>query len=271
MSRRVEPYLHGLAGRPSRLLIGPTSVRWGWAIRLLGRAGSHPRMDLLRRLEGAGRPPDQLAFKLEQLAWGAGAFAAVVVASVLGAIAGMSSSPVSSGLVGAIAGTAGFLGRDWFLSKEVDRRVERMRDELPTAIDHMTLALLAGEAIPAAFARVAGTARGVVGEEFDRVAGDMRSGIGVLESLDAFRQRVPDAAVARFVDAMCAAVERGTSLSDVLRAQADDVRDAHRRRLLEMGGRREVWMLIPIVFLIMPVIVLFALYPGLVSLDLLVR
>lgn len=32
----------------------------------------------------------------------------------------------------------------------------------------------------------------------------------------------------------------------------------------------ELFMLVPIVFLVMPVVVLFALYPGLVSLDLLV-
>ncbi len=40
--------------------------------------------------------------------------------------------------------------------------------------------------------------------------------------------------------------------------------------LLEMGGRREVLMLVPVVFLIMPVVVVFALLPGLVSLELLV-
>jgi len=55
-----------------------------------------------------------------------------------------------------------------------------------------------------------------------------------------------------------------------LRAQADDGREARRRLLLEMGGRREVLMLVPVVFLIMPVVVLFALLPGLVSLELLV-
>jgi tight adherence protein C len=76
--------------------------------------------------------------------------------------------------------------------------------------------------------------------------------------------------MARFVDAVCTGIERGAPLSDVLRAQADDARDARRRQLLELGGQKEVWMLVPVVFLIMPVVVLFALYPGLVSLNLLV-
>jgi tight adherence protein C len=55
-----------------------------------------------------------------------------------------------------------------------------------------------------------------------------------------------------------------------LRGQADDARDARRRHLLELGGKKEVLMLVPVVFLIMPVVVVFALYPGLVTLDLLV-
>jgi tight adherence protein C len=41
------------------------------------------------------------------------------------------------------------------------------------------------------------------------------------------------------------AVERGTPLGDVLRAQAADVREQHKRDLIEAGGRREVLMLVP--------------------------
>jgi len=36
---------------------------------------------------------------------------------------------------------------------------------------------------------------------------------------------------------------------------------------MEDGGRREIAMLFPVVFLILPVTVLFALYPGLISLG----
>jgi tight adherence protein C len=59
------------------------------------------------------------------------------------------------------------------------------------------------------------------------------------------------------------AVERGTPLAEVLRAQAQDVREEGRRRLMEEGGKKEIAMMIPVVFLILPVTVLFALYPGL--------
>jgi tight adherence protein C len=71
-----------------------------------------------------------------------------------------------------------------------------------------------------------------------------------------------------FVDGVVVALERGTPLGDVLRAQAQDARVLSRRRLMEAGGRREIAMMIPVVFLILPVTVLFAVYPGLAVLDL---
>jgi tight adherence protein C len=74
-------------------------------------------------------------------------------------------------------------------------------------------------------------------------------------------------ALARFVDGMAIAVERGTPLADVLRAQAVDVREVRKRALLEAGGRKEIQMMVPVVFLILPVTVLFALFPGLLTLT----
>jgi tight adherence protein C len=46
------------------------------------------------------------------------------------------------------------------------------------------------------------------------------------------------------------------------------VREQSRRRLIEAGARREVSMMIPVVFLVLPVTVLFVVFPGLAVLDL---
>ena len=54
----------------------------------------------------------------------------------------------------------------------------------------------------------------------------------------------------------------------MLRAQAEDVREASRRGLMETGGRKEVVMMVPVVFLILPVTVMFAVFPGLATLRL---
>jgi tight adherence protein C len=62
---------------------------------------------------------------------------------------------------------------------------------------------------------------------------------------------------------MVVAVERGTPLADVLRAQAQDVRESGRRAVMEAGGRKEILMMVPVVFLVLPITVLFAVFPGL--------
>ncbi len=66
--------------------------------------------------------------------------------------------------------------------------------------------------------------------------------------------------------AVAVAVERGSPLAEVLRAQAQDVREGGRRALMESGGRKEVLMMVPVVFLILPVTVLFAVFPSAVVL-----
>ena len=269
LDRRIEPYLHGLAGRPSRLL-RPSSTSRGWLASYLQRSGLVGRPELRRRLEAAGKVPDEVGFRIEQLVWSGVGFALAGLLTTFATASGVAAASPVFGLVAIVSAATGALARDWFLAQETTRRHAALKAELPTAIDHMTLALLAGESIPGAFARVAGSVSGVVAAEFHRVGADIRGGATVIEALESFGNRIPDPAVARFVDALTNAVERGTSLAEVLRAQADDVREARRRQLMEMGGRREVLMLVPVVFLIMPVVVLFALYPGLVSLDLLV-
>ena len=61
---------------------------------------------------------------------------------------------------------------------------------------------------------------------------------------------------------------RGTPLAEILRAQAQDARDEAKRDLLETAGKKEVGMLVPLVFLILPITIVFAIYPGIFVLQL---
>lgn len=268
LADRVEPYLAGLHGRPSRLH-GPTRSA---PPRIVARIAEllPLRDDLAQRLVAAGeeRAPDQ--FRVEQLVWGLGGLSAAIGLVVAAASVGMTVDPFAVAPFALLATATGWAGRDWALTRQVHRRRAVLADELPPAIDLLVLALMAGESVPAAFARISGLLRGPLAAEIDAVLADVRTGSPVVEALEGFALRVDEPAVARFVDALCTGIEKGAPLADVLRAQADDGRDQRRRRLLEMGGRREVWMLVPVVFLIMPVVVVWALFPGLVSLDLLV-
>lgn len=273
VDERVSPYLSGLRGRPSSLLARQPSSRSGLEARaesVLRRFGVTTDRNLLVRLRAAGLDFDAGGFRLEQLVWAitatVAAWSLVASATVAGVTFDLRALPAMS----AVAFAVGFLGRDWWLSRQVETRRAVLQDELPTAIDLMTLSIMAGESVPAALARVATVLTTGIGGEFDKVVADIRAGSSTVEALDDMRRRLPLPGIARLVDALITAIERGAPLADVLRAQADDGRETRRRMLLEMGGRREVLMLVPVVFLILPVVVVFALFPGLVSLDLLV-
>jgi tight adherence protein C len=273
LTGRVTPYLSGLRGRPSTLLARSPTNRNALEQRIegvLARVGISTDRTLVERLESADLKLDASGFRLEQLVWALTAMVATWALVAATTTVGIGFDPRAVPVLSGVALVGGFLARDWWLSRQVEARRAALQEELPTAIDLVTLSIMAGESVPAAFARVGGVMRTGIGGEFQRVVADVRAGAPAVDALDALRRRLPLPGVARFVDALITAIERGAPLADVLRAQADDGREARRRLLIEMGGRREVLMLVPVVFLIMPVVVLFALLPGLVSLELLV-
>lgn len=143
-----------------------------------------------------------------------------------------------------------------------------MSEQLPTVAELLAFAVAAGEAPLAALDRVARTVTGELADEISLLVGQVRGGTPFIPALRSLSDRCPSPTVARFVDGVAVATERGTPLSDVLRAQAADARAAGRRALLESAGRKEVLMLVPVVFFILPVIVVIALFPGIHGLTL---
>jgi tight adherence protein C len=140
--------------------------------------------------------------------------------------------------------------------------------EFPTVADLLALSVAAGEGPMAALDRVTRVARGELARELSRVLAESRTGTPVSQALDALALRTGLPVVARFAEGFSVAIERGTPLADVLHAQAADVREASRRTLIEAGARKEVLMMVPVVFLVLPVTVAFAFWPGVVGLRL---
>jgi tight adherence protein C len=149
-------------------------------------------------------------------------------------------------------------------------RERRLLAEFPAIAELLALAVAAGEGPAAALERVVRTTRGELSKELGRAMAEARVGASLASALDGLARRTTLPALSRFTEGFAVALERGTPLADVLRAQADDVREAGRRALLEAGGRREIAMLVPVVFGILPVTVLFALFPALLGLTVIV-
>lgn len=222
---------------------------------------------LRRRLEQAGRGQTPLDFRAEQVIWGGAGLLAGGFLTVLLAAAGR------TGVVGVLVGTLAcsvlaFLFRDYLLTVQIRKRSARILAEFPSLAEMMALAVGAGESAGGALERVARTAQGELAGEFGRVLAETRSGVPLVAALHNLSNRVQLPPLVRFVDGITVAVERGTPLGDVMRAQAQDVRDLAKRELMETAGKKEIAMMIPLVFGVLPLTVLFAVFPGLALLRL---
>ena len=248
-------------------ILSPLLTRSAAAIeRTLGGSRS-----VERRLVAAGSTSSVEDIRVEQAIWGVvGAFSGVVVAMAC-AMVSSSLSIVAALLLVATGLVTGVLSRDWWLTVVVRRREQAMLAEFPVIAEFLALAVTAGEAPTSALERVCRLCSGELSRELQVALAEMRVGTTLAASLEALAKRTALDPLARFVDGVVIALERGTPLADVLRAQAADVREAGKRALLAAGGRREIAMMVPVVFLILPVTVLFALYPGLVNITLLAR
>jgi tight adherence protein C len=241
LERILAPFVADAADVIERVMGGSVSVR--------------------RRLEQAGRGVALDEFRAEQVVWGAVGLVAGLVLSLL-VTAAKGFRPVPLLVLCLVAAVTGVLLRDRWLSREVTRREERMLAEFPTIAELLALAVAAGEGAVGALERVTRISRGELSRELGRALADARAGASLVQALQGIAARTSLPQLARFVDGVAIAVERGTPLADVLRAQAVDVREAGKRALLEAGGRKEIAMMVPVVFLVLPVTVLFALFPG---------
>ena len=276
LEQRLAPYLRDVApaerrtawsaasplGVIERLLAPAMATGVRWAERISGGPGT-----ARRRLDQLGSPMGVDQFRAQQVVWGAiGAVLGAVTGLALGAGRGVALVPVVGLLL--VGGLLGVLGRDRMLTVQVGRREERMLAEFPTVAELLALSVGAGEGAIGALDRVSRTCSGELSAELRRTLADARTGASLVEALEGMAARTSLQSVARFVDGVAVAVERGTPLGEVLRAQAQDARALSRRRLLEAGGKKEIAMMVPVVFLVLPVTVLFAVYPGLAVLDL---
>jgi len=279
---RLEPYLADTP-QPSRLLDRPTASSAPFTVlrRLFGPAVTDVvnRVDLLiggaasvrRRLAGLGTAMSLVEFRLEQVLWGTGsAFGAAMLIVLVGVARG--SIDVVLVALSALAGfVGGILARDHHLSRQLSRREAAMLSEFPVVADLLALSVVAGESPVDALARVCRLTSGELARDLSRALAAARAGTPITHALTQIAEQTTLEAFSRFLQGIAVAIERGTPLADVLRAQAVDVREIGKRALLEAGGRKEISMMLPVVFLILPVTVLFALFPGLVTLTSMAR
>jgi tight adherence protein C len=238
---------------------------------LFGPAAAMARASLLRwiggeesvalRLRQAGSARTVEGFRAFQLAvTGGGAAAGLAAAAALTAVRPV--APLAWVALAFVVGLVGFSACDLLLSRVARRRLARILEDFPTVAELLALSLSAGEGSHDAIRRVARASSGELGQELRGVVADVSVGVPLADALQRMAKALRIPRLSLFTDAIIGAIERGAPLAEVLRAQAGDARSERKRELLEVAGRKEVLMLVPLIFGLLPLTVLIAVFPG---------
>lgn len=209
----------------------------------------------------AGEPMTVNGFIMMRLIC-AGLFLALPVLLIFGA--GMGITLVSLGLFAAFALVGVMLPGMW-LSSRVSQRQNQIIKSLPDAFDLITTCVEAGLGLDAALARVAEKVEGAFADELTRTLRDIGLGKMRREALRELADRtgVPD--LTTFVNAVIQAEQMGSSVGQVLRVQADQLRVRRRQRAEEQAYKAPVKMIFPLVLCIFPTLFIVILGPAAIT------
>lgn len=261
----IAPYLglakentnqdHKFRSQIRNLLVSGNSAPWASDQRVI------------QELRKSASNQNLVSFRFEQMIFAVGATTLVTLWIFIRLAAGHTLNP----LLGLILILAGFIAgggfRSWTLKETGRKRISNIDAQLPAVLDLLAFAVSAGEPVITAMQRVANTCTGDLSLEIKRLTSGLSVGDNFLESLDRIQKELDSQSVSRSFRAIVMAIERGTPIADVLRAQAMDARNLEARKLMTLAGKKETLMMIPVVFLILPMIVIVALYPGLMALQ----
>lgn len=219
-----------------------------------------------RRLRQADHSLTVAGFRSRQLAWGAaGSSAGLVIALIAWRAASIPS--VAAVVLGVATAIGGLVLPEQLLAGRARARISRITAELPTVLEFLSLTLAAGETVRDSLRRISRLGSGELAREFERVMADVDLGIPLSDALTRCAASLEVAALSRATEQLVMAIERGSPLVDVLRSQAQDSREDAKRLLLEAAGRKEVAMLVPLVFGVLPVTIVFAIFPATLVLE----
>lgn len=147
----------------------------------------------------------------------------------------------------------------------------RIRPKRPSQLDHeltdfiRALSLLVRNGVPilVALAWLAPRVGGRLGVLLSELNREIELGASLEQGLELLEQAAGSALAGELVQKVKVSLERGTPLADQLSQLAASAQAQSAARLLRQAGGNETKMLIPTIFVILPITVLFAIYPSL--------
>ena len=193
-------------------------------------------------------------------------FAAVVGAIAASSVLNLITADLVWTIVGLLGGVlVGFMAPDFYLSSKAGGRGGGILNQLPDALDLLTISVEAGLGFDAAIVKVTEKMKGPLTDEFKRAAGEQRIGKSRQEALRGISERVDVKELKNFISAIIQADQLGVSMSKVLRIQSEQLRMERRQRAEEKAARAPILIMLPTVGCIFPSLFIVILAPAAIS------
>lgn len=157
------------------------------------------------------------------------------------------------------------LGRK--LQAKSSQKISQALLELPEILELLIVSLRSGSGIYQSLQIVAPRSSGELARELTKCLTAVNYGASLTDEIRKIPKTLAHPQFDEFANKIVMSLIRGTPLAKMLEDQASSARSEIRNQLLRQAGRNETRMLVPLVFLILPVIVLFAIYPSLKLLN----
>jgi tight adherence protein C len=161
----------------------------------------------------------------------------------------------------------GFIAPDFLVSAKARSRKDRIRSELPDALDLMAVSVEAGMGFDGAIAKLTDHMTGPLADEFALTLSEIRIGETRQDALKKLADRTSTPELASFVRAIIQADQLGISLGRILRVQATDSRLKRQAAAEEKAMKAPIKMLFPTVMFIFPAMFLVILGPAFLNLS----
>ncbi len=153
------------------------------------------------------------------------------------------------------------------LQRKTKANQAQAESEFPALIELYTILVSSGESPAVALEMILNRTTGQLSLELGQVVESMRGGKNLSQSLEGLAFKTNSKIIRRFCDTLILAMQRGTPLAEILQGHVKEVRQQDHAAMLAAAGKAEVALMIPVIFLILPISVLFALWPSYLTLG----
>lgn len=205
--------------------------------------------DIRAQLELAGNPNNLTVADF----LGIKGFGALIVGG--GAAFGAFSYGVDWWVLPLILFGGGFFGQmlpNMWLNGKIAARVVDIQDNLPDALDLLTISVEAGMAFEGAIGKVVEKWNNALTQELGRMLREQRMGVSRRESLRNLALRNKEPNLSSFCAAIIQADQLGVSISRILNIQSEQMRIKRRQRAEKLAAQAPLKMTFPMVLFMMP-------------------